>query len=122
MPSTFTTFTSPATESNKAYTSKLKKPRDDYRVIFADQVKYPKNKVWLRDDRGIIKKDVAGNKLFELVVDTEQMLEAPRKIFDNAEEYMRWCRHRTTFQEIADDDFEEEEPLIEDLNSDLIRD
>jgi len=117
-------FTSAGTEANKKLQQENKKPkvRDDFRVIFADKVKYPHSKVWIRDEQGHIKKDVKGAKMFNLVKDESRMLAPPRKIFSNEQEYIRWRKERETFQEVEDVDVEEEEPEIEDLNSELIKD
>ena len=116
-----TTFTSAGTEANKNF-KHTTKPRDDYRVIFADRVRHPLVKEWVRNERGEIKKDEKGVKEFHMVQDTNRMLSAPRKIFSNEDEYIRWRRERMTFQEVEEVDIEEEEPEIEDLNSDLIKD
>lgn len=117
-------FTSAGTEANKKLQQENNKPkiRDDYRVIFADKVNHPYNKVWIHDDEGHVKKDINGAKMFNNVKDESKMLAAPRKIFSNEQEYIRWRRERETFQEVEDIDVEEEEPEIEDLNSDLIKD
>tara|TARA_A100001011_G_C13908057_1_gene673896 strand:+ start:70 stop:450 length:381 start_codon:yes stop_codon:yes gene_type:complete len=117
-------FTSTGTEANKRFQEQKQapKPRDDWRVIFADKVTYPYNKVWDRDEQGHIKKDRKGAKMFNKVKDETKMLAPPRKIFSNEQEYNRWRNERKTFQEVEEIDVEEEEPEIEDLNSELIRD
>ena len=62
-------FTSTGTEANKRFQEQKQapKPRDDWRVIFADKVTYPYNKVWDRDEQGHIKKDRKGAKMFNKV-------------------------------------------------------
>ena len=117
-------FTSAGTEANKKIQQENKKPkvRDDYRVIFADKVRHPVNNVWIRDEQGHIKKDSKGVKMFHKVKDETKMLGAPRKIFSNEQEYLRWRKQREMFQEVEEVDIEEEEPEIEDLNSELIKD
>jgi len=120
---TLSTFTSTGTEANKtrATAGQTKKPRDDYRVIFADKVRYHQDKVWDRDHEGGIKIGKEGGQMYTMVKDYERMTGAPRKIFDSEHEYHRWQAHRELFQELEDVDLEEEEQVIEDLNSDLIR-
>ena len=114
---TFTTFTSKATQQQK-----VKQPRNDYRVIFTDKVRHPVNKVWCRDDDGSIQKSVKGDKLFDRVLDEERMLQAPRKIFSCQGEYANWKRRQESDNDrYANWDIEDEEPDMEEFNSELIR-
>ena len=116
-----TTFTSAGTRANQQL-NKSTKPRDDYRVIFADKVRYHQDKVWDRDHEGAIKIGKEGGRMYTMVADHERMTGAPHKTFDSESEYQRWYNEREIFQELEDVDVEEEEQAIEDLNSDLIRD
>ena len=117
----FTTFTSTGTRANQQL-NKTTKVRDDFRVIFTDKVRYHKDKVWDRDHEGAINIGKEGGRMYTMVNDHERMVGAPRKIFSSEDEYIRWYRDRVIFQEVEDVDIEEDEPEIEDLNSELIRD
>ena len=117
---TLTTFTSTGTETNKKRQTQTK-PRDDYRVIFADRVRYHKDKVYVRDEEGHIKKNKKGLNIYDLVKDENRMLGAPRKIFNTEREYKAWTQDRHTFGQIEDVELESDDDEIDEMNSELIR-
>ena len=101
---TLTTFTSAATEANKH--RQTKPVRTDYRVIFANKVRYHQDQVWERDYEGTIVVGKNGGRMYTMVKDKERMIGAPRKIFNSHREYESW-RDRDQTESVDDIDIEE---------------